>query len=81
MNEQTEMESGQEAQSIEQENQREQLLAETQEYNKQLQANNKRLETEKCMLIRALRETSDLWLEHSVSYVDRELYKELQALK
>lgn len=43
MNEQTEMELGQESQFCEQESQREQLLAETQEGNKQLEAENRKL--------------------------------------
>jgi len=43
MDEQTEMELGHEAQCLDQENQREQLLAKTQEWNKQLQAENKKL--------------------------------------
>lgn len=43
MDEQTEMELGMEAQYREHEDQREQLLAEIQEHNRQLQAENKKL--------------------------------------
>ncbi len=43
MDEQTRMELGQEAQYVEQENQREQILSELQEGNKNLQSENKRL--------------------------------------
>ena len=42
MDEQTEMELGQEAQYVEQESQREQMLSELQEGNKNLQSENKR---------------------------------------
>jgi hypothetical protein len=43
-----------------------------------LEAENKRLETEKCMLCKALKSIDENWLYKAISCVDNKLYKELQ---
>lgn len=45
------------------------------------QKEKERLKTDKYMLIQTLISMDDLWLEHSISHVDKHLLKELQALK
>ena len=46
---------------------------------KKLEKENKRYQTEKCMLLRALKNTDeDLWLKKAIPYIDNPLYMELQ---